>query len=104
MVRTDVARRTNALEHDLSAIPVNYDELRWLSPYAVELKSEFVTIKLCRLKDVIDNKVWRNAKQFLLSGHRNLQLHGFFRLRRAISFERNVNEATTPRRVRDQFG
>ena len=67
MVGAHVAGRTNALEHDLSAVPVNYDELRWLSPNTIEMKPEFVAIKLCRLEDVIHNKVWRNAIQLLLS-------------------------------------
>src|SRR6185295_14358861 len=89
MVRADVARRANALEHDLSAVAVNYDELRRLTPNAVELKSEFVTIKLCRLEDVIDDKVRRNAEQSLLSGHRNLQLHAsLFKLDRQIHNQR----------------
>jgi len=63
-----MALRTNALEHDLGAIRVNDYELRWLSPNTVELKSQFVSIKLCRFEDVIDDEVRRNAIQLLLSG------------------------------------
>jgi hypothetical protein len=50
----------------VNAIAVNDDELWWLSPNAVEIKSQFVTIKLCRLEDVIHDEVRRNAIQLLL--------------------------------------
>jgi len=47
---------------------VNDYELRWLSPNTIEMKPQLVAIKLCRLEDVIDNKVRRNAIQLLVSG------------------------------------
>lgn len=100
MVGPDVAPRTNALEHDLSAVPVNYDELRWLSPNAVEFKSEFVAIKLCRFEDVIHNEVWRNAKQSLLTAHANLQLHAS-----VLKLDRQVHSQSLTIRVflNDEF-
>ena len=67
MIRAAVPRRTNRLEHDDDMISMDHDELWWLSPNTVEIKSQFVAIELCRQEDVIHNEIWCNAIQLLLN-------------------------------------
>ena len=66
-IRAAMAWRTNTLEHNGDAISINHDELWWLTKNTVKVKTQLIAIKLCRLENVVNNKVWRNVIELLVS-------------------------------------